>query len=108
MQGKDDKWFHIGNVGGFESWLISIAFKTALNRFSYYSKSAVMLIDEEVDCIDVENFNKKLPVILNKMKQYYYTILLISHRDISKIRDWDIMIEHNGTYSKIAGIKEAT
>lgn len=102
---KDKKWFHVGNVGGFESWLISVAFKTALNRFSYYSKSAIMLIDEEVDCIDVANFDKKLPAILDKLKHFYYSILLVSHRDISKLKDWDVIIKNNGTYSIIDSVQ---
>ena len=102
---KDGYSFHIGNVGGFESWLIGVAFKTALNRFSYFSKSAIMLIDEEVDCIDVENFDTKLPEIMNKLKKFYYTILLISHRDVTKLKDWDIVINNNGTYSRIETVK---
>lgn len=104
---KNGKWFHVGNLGGYESWLISVAFKTALNRFSFYSKSAFMIIDEEVDCVDVINFDTKLPKIFNKLKQFYYCIMLVSHRNVNKLKDWDIMIDHNGLYSKIAGVKAA-
>lgn len=104
---KGGKWFHVGNLGGYESWLISVAFKTALNRFSFYSKSAIMIIDEEVDCVDVINFDTKLPKIFNKLKQFYYCIFLVSHRNVSKLKDWDILIKNNGSYSVIEGIKSA-
>jgi len=96
---KKDKWFHVGNLGGYEGWLVSVAFKTALNRFSFYSKSAIMIIDEEVDCVDVTNFDTKLPAIFNKLKQFYYSIILVSHRNVSKIKDWDVIIKNNGSYS---------
>lgn len=104
---KNEKWFHVGNLGGYESWLVSVAFKTALNRFSFYSKSAVMIIDEEVDCVDVSNFDTKLPQIFNKLKQFYYSIFLVSHRNVSKLKDWDILIKNNGTFSVIEGVKSA-
>jgi len=104
---KGGKWFHVGNLGGYEGWLISVAFKTALNRFSFYSKSAIMIIDEEVDCVDVINFDTKLPKIFNKLKQFYYCIFLVSHRNVSKLKDWDILIKNNGSYSVIDGIKSA-
>ena len=104
---KNGKWFHVGNLGGYESWLISVAFKTALNRFSFYSKSAVMIIDEEVDCVDVINFDTKLPLIFNKLKKFYYSIFLVSHRNVSKLKDWDIIIKNNNSYSVIDCIKNA-
>lgn len=98
---KNNKYFDINNLGGFESLIVNLAFKIAFNKYSLYSKSLFIIIDEEFDCIDKNNFNTKLPILLNELKKEYEKIITISHRNIEKYSDNKIIIENDGLSSKI-------
>ena len=96
--------FNVRNLGAFETWLINIAFKTALNVHSYYSKSNVLFIDEVLDCIDTENYRNKLKDILTKLNNYYGKIIIISHREMSYFSNNNIIIDYDAT-NKVSKIK---
>ena len=81
---------------GFEKLMLQIAFKRALNKYSYNSKSSLIIIDEALDCIDAENFMSKLPDVMNLITQDYSTCLAISQRDISHISDINMTIIQEG------------
>ncbi len=85
-------------LSGYEKLMLQIAFKRALNKFSYNSKSSLMIIDESLGCIDDNNFHTKLPNVMNMITQDYSTCLAISQRDFSHISDNVITIrKQNGT-----------
>lgn len=96
---KNNKTFDVSNLGGFESWLVNLAFKISLNRFSFYTKSSFIIIDEELDCIDTINFDKKLPLLISTLKKYYHTIIAISHRNLEQYSDYKIIINNDGESS---------
>ena len=77
---------------GYEKLMLQLAFKRALNKYSYNSKSSLIIIDEALDCIDMENFQAKLPDVMNMITQDYSTCLAISQRDISHISDNNMFI----------------
>ena len=83
----------IQRLSGFEKLMLQIAFKRALNKFSYNSKSSVIIIDEALDCIDADNFQSKLPEVMNMIAQDYAMAIAISQRDISHISDRAIRIK---------------
>lgn len=86
---------------GYEKLMLQIAFKRALNKFSYNSKSSLIIIDEALDCIDTDNFQSKLPDVMNLITQDYSTCLAISQRDISHISDVNMTIRRDGGYSQL-------
>ena len=91
----------IQRLSGFEKLMLQVAFKRALNKFSYNSKSSLIIIDEALDCIDNENFHSKLPEIMNMIAQDYAIAIAISQRDISHISDRAIKINTENGYSKL-------
>jgi hypothetical protein len=88
----------IQRLSGYEKLMLQVAFKRALNKFSYNSKSSLIIIDEALDCIDSENFLTRLPEVMNMIAQDYAIAIAISQRDISHISDRSIGIRiENGT-----------
>jgi DNA repair exonuclease SbcCD ATPase subunit len=88
-------------LSGYEKLMLQIAFKRALNKFSYNSKSSLIIIDEALDCIDQDNFMTKLPDVMNLVTQDYSNCLAISQRDISHISDSIVTIKRQGESSSI-------
>jgi DNA repair exonuclease SbcCD ATPase subunit/predicted phosphodiesterase len=84
---------------GYEKLVLQIAFKRALNKFSYNSKSSLMIIDESLDVIDNDNFTTKLPDVMNLITQDYSTCLVISQRDVSHCCDVTMTIRRDGGFS---------
>jgi DNA repair exonuclease SbcCD ATPase subunit len=92
----DGNYLSTSRLCGFEKLMLQIAFKRALNKFSYNSKSSLIIVDEAFDCIDQENFLTKLPDALNLITQDYSNCLAISQRDISHISDSILTIKPTG------------
>lgn len=84
-------------LSGFER----IIFQIALNHACHPS-SKLLLIDEKLDCMDQNNFTTVLIDSINIIKQYYDTIIFISHRDVpTRIINHNIKIECVDKCSKI-------
>lgn len=96
------KFLSTTRLSGYEKLMLQIAFKRALNKFSYNSKSSLIIIDEALDCIDQENFTTKLPMVMNLITQDYSTCLAISQRDITHISDNIIKIRRTNGNSSIS------
>lgn len=90
---QDGQYLSTARLCGFEKLMLQIAFKRALNKFSYNSKSSLIIVDEAFDCIDQENFLTKLPEAINLITQDYSNCLAISQRDISHISDHIVTIK---------------
>jgi len=82
-----NNYLSVSRLSGYEKLMLQVSFKRALNKFSYNSKSSLVIIDEALDCIDQENFTTKLPDVMNLITQDYSTCLAISQRDIRHISD---------------------
>lgn len=89
---EDHNYLSTSRLSGYEKLMLQIAFKRALNKFSYNSKSSLIIIDEALDCIDQENFLTCLPEVMNLITQDYSNCLAISQRDISHISDHIVRI----------------
>jgi DNA repair exonuclease SbcCD ATPase subunit/DNA repair exonuclease SbcCD nuclease subunit len=98
----DGKFLSTTRLSGYEKLMLQIAFKRALNKFSYNSKSSLIIIDEALDCIDQENFLTRLPEVMNLITQDYSNCLAISQRDISHISDHVVTIKRQNGGSIIA------
>lgn len=97
----DGRFLSTTRLCGFEKLMLQIAFKRALNKFSYNSKSSLIIVDEAFDCIDQENFLTKLPEAINLITQDYSNCLAISQRDISHISDSIISIKQQNGCSRL-------
>lgn len=98
---SDGRFLSTTRLCGFEKLMLQIAFKRALNKFSYNSKSSLIIVDEAFDCIDQENFLTKLPEAINLITQDYSNCLAISQRDISHISDSIITIKQQNGSSRL-------
>lgn len=97
----DGHYLSTARLCGFEKLMLQIAFKRALNKFSYNSKSSLVIVDEAIDCIDQGNFLTKLPEAINLITQDYANCLVISQRDIAHISDSIITITQQGGCSRL-------
>ena len=91
----DGNYLSTARLCGFEKLILQIAFKRALNKFSYNSKSSIIIVDEAFDCIDQDNFLTKLPEAVSLITQDYSNCLAISQRDIAHISDHIITIRRD-------------
>ena len=102
---KKENRLNVHDLSGFESFIVNIAFKLVLFKSNYVNKCSMLCIDEGLDCIDAANF-KKLRLIIEKIKNVYGKVILISHIEgVRELSDFRINIERfgkNGKYSRIA------
>jgi hypothetical protein len=92
----------VNQLSGYETFILNIALKSALNKYSFISKSTLFILDEGLDVVDKDNF-KKLDVLMKLLMRHYKHILLISH--IPKVKDLqnhEINIQNNGKSSYIS------
>jgi DNA repair exonuclease SbcCD ATPase subunit len=89
-------------LSGFESVILQLAINQSLLSISNTFLCEFLIVDESLDCIDQRRFVDNLPEIIEVVRQYYQSILLISHRDVpDNIVDKQLRINRHGTYSTI-------
>ena len=92
----------IDSLSGFESIILILSINQAILNIASKFKCRLILIDEAFDCIDQIKFVNELPFIIDTIKHYYSTIILISHREVpSYIIDKNIVINYHNTWSSI-------
>lgn len=74
----------VNQLSGYETFILNIALKSSLNKYSFISKSTLFILDEGLDVVDKDNF-KKLNLLMELMMRNYKNILLISQ--MSKVKD---------------------
>ena len=92
---KTQKMLSFQRLSGYEKCVVRIALKRAINKFSCNSKSSIIVIDEAFDCIDEDNFIKRLPQLISLISADYEMALIVSQRDISHVADKVIKIKNN-------------
>ena len=96
---KNNMTLDVNQLSGYETFILNIGLKSALNKYSFLSKSTLFIIDEGLDVVDKENV-KKLKILTNYLLNNYKHILLISHMDhIKYLEDSNISIQNNGVSS---------
>jgi DNA repair exonuclease SbcCD ATPase subunit/DNA repair exonuclease SbcCD nuclease subunit len=106
--GKWEIYFQKGNIvlgteqcSGYEKFIINIALKIALDKYKYFTGIKMFFIDEALDCVAEDNLDK-LDTLFDILKQYYSTILIISHNTLLKSKlNSSIQIESDFNVSKI-------
>ena len=92
---KTQKMLSFQRLSGYEKCVVRLALKRAINKFSCNAKSSIILIDEAFDCIDEENFIKKLPQLISLISDDYEIAMVISQRDLSHVANKVIKIKNN-------------
>jgi hypothetical protein len=83
---------------GFEAVVLRMAVNFAALALSRKSQCTFLLIDEALDCLHERNFLEELPRIIEVLKPFYPTMLLISHREIpNAVVDQSLRIRVNAT-----------
>lgn len=92
----------IGDLSGYETFILNLAFKFSLLKLSCVNKCGCLFIDEGLDCIDSSNFDK-LNYVFDDLKTVFKQVLVITHiEDIRKFEDYTIGINrHQDGYSMI-------
>jgi DNA repair exonuclease SbcCD ATPase subunit len=92
----------VNQLSGYETFILNIALKSALNKYSFISKSTLFILDEGLDVVDKDNF-KKLDVLMKLLMRHYKHILLISHMPkVKDLQNHEINIQNNGISSYIS------
>lgn len=91
----------IDQLSGYETFILNIGLKSALNKYSFTSKSTLFILDEGLDVVDKSNF-KNLKLLMKLLMKHYKHILLISHMPkVKDLQNNEIIIENNGISSYI-------
>ena len=89
-------------ASGAEKTLAAIAIRIALTNVSTLPKSDIMIMDEPGTALDAENLEGFMRV-MEMIKGYYKTVLLITHLDSLKdIADMTIDIERQDGYAYVS------
>ena len=89
-------------ASGAEKTLAAIAIRIALTNVSPLPKSDIMIMDEPGTALDAENLEGFMRV-MEMIKGYYKTVLLITHLDSLKdIADMTIDIERQDGYAYVS------
>jgi len=75
----------IPQLSGYERFILTLAFKSALHKNSMVNKGNILCIDEGLDCIDEVNINK-LDLLVSILLKTYSNILVVSH--IPYVKSW--------------------
>lgn len=98
---KDNIFIGVEHASGFEKFIINVCLKVILDKYKFYEKSGIFIIDECFDCISEENISK-VSDVFELLKKEYYTTLVISHNDALKNKlDNRINIHNEFSVSKI-------
>jgi len=76
----------IGDLSGYESFILNIGFKNALLKLSMINKCGCLFIDEGLDCIDGGNFDR-LGDVFDGLGKVFGKIIVITH--IEEIRRFE-------------------
>lgn len=86
---------------GYERFIINTCLKIVFDKYKFYSGIKMFFIDEGLDCVSVENYDK-IDELFRLLKSYYHTVIIISHNDDLKKRvESQINIVNNSKYSYI-------
>ena len=88
-------------ASGMEKMMASIAIRVALINISFLPKSDLFIIDEGFGALDDTNI-ESCSRLLQSLKKYFKTILVISHVDaIKDIVDKNLVINKKGSDSHV-------
>lgn len=91
----------IERLSTYETLVVNIVWKRVLKSISRITSSGTFIMDESIECIDIENFAENLPKLMNMINESYKYVIVISQRDITHIATNTIKIEKKEDISRI-------
>lgn len=89
------------DLSGFETFILKVGFKMVLTRMNHISKFSIIFIDEGLDCIDENNFNR-LDKLFGCLRSQYEKVMVLTHiEDIHRFDSFVINIINNNGVSKL-------
>ncbi len=89
-------------ICGFESVVLLLAINYAALTLSARPQCGFLIIDESLDCVDQTRLIEDVPEILEVIKSFYQTLVIISHRDIPhSVVDKNLQIHVFDKYSTL-------
>lgn len=96
-----DKKLIIERLSTYETLILTTAFKRAMCKHINKTRSKLYIIDESVENLDRDNFDKALPELMKIILEECSHVLIVSQRDIKHITDNEIKIIKKGNVSYI-------
>lgn len=98
---KGNMYLGTEHLSGYERFIINVFLKVTLDKYKFYDKGEIFIIDECFDAVSEENFNS-IKDIFDILKQNYKTIIIVSHNEqLKKMVDHRIIITTDFACSKI-------
>lgn len=89
------------HLSGYERFIVNTFLKITLDKYKFYDKGEIFIIDECFDAVSEENFHN-ISSIFDILREEYKTILIVSHNEeLKKMVDYRINIETDYLCSKI-------
>jgi DNA repair exonuclease SbcCD ATPase subunit len=91
------------HLSGAERFIVNVILKMTLDKYKYYCKSGLFIIDECADSVSEENTVNKMNDVFDILRKEYKNIFIISHNEYLKnMVDYRIEITSDFTCSKIS------
>lgn len=91
----------IERLSTYETIILTTAFKRSMGKHINRTRSMLYIIDECMENMDQNNFEKVLPELMKMIVEEYSHVLIISQRDIQHIADQEIKIGKENNVSRI-------
>lgn len=89
------------HLSGYERFIVNTFLKITLDKYKFYDKGEIFIIDECFDAVSEENFHN-ISSIFDILRKEYKTILIVSHNEeLKKMVDHRINIETDYLCSRI-------
>lgn len=89
------------HLSGYERFIVNTFLKITLDKYKFYDKGEIFIIDECFDAVSEENFHN-ISSIFEILKKEYKTVLIVSHNEqLKKMVDHRINIETDFLSSRI-------
>lgn len=76
----DGKIINISTISGGESIIVNICFKLVLESYNNHIKTAFLVIDELLNCADINTLNDMKP-LFERIRMQYELAIIVSHDD---------------------------
>ena len=104
---KNGKKLDTIDGSGYERFILNIALKSAMYKYSNIGKISLFAVDEGLDCVDKVNF-PKLQRLFQVLKSQFRHVLLMTHIDkMNDFCDYAINIEKDENQYSTVGSFEA-
>jgi AAA domain len=74
----------VEHLSGYERFIVNVILKITLDKYKYYDKANIFIIDEVLDATSNENIKNKIPDLFEILKREYPIVLITSHNDYLK------------------------